>query len=83
MCLLGMVACVAIMYRCDHVFNAMNSKTPAKYRYAYLFVVAGAALEFAHLWQTWSIDYFSLILLSGVAIVFLIERRSQGCGYAG
>ena len=76
MCVIAMISCIVIMYRCDHVFNAMSAATPAKYRYAYLFVVAGAALEFAHLWQTWKIDWFTLVLICGVAIVFLIERRS-------
>jgi uncharacterized membrane protein YfhO len=83
MCLIAMLACAAIMYRCDHVFNDMDSKTPAKYRYAYLFVVAGAAMEFAYLWQTWKVDWFSLILMIGVAIVFLIERRSKVCANVG
>lgn len=74
--LLLLIACSAILVRCEPALNRMSPCTPWPIRYALLLIALGALLGiFGLLDDDGSTNPATVILASGIAILLMGERR--------
>lgn len=73
--LLLLIACCAILVRCEPALNRMSPCTPWPIRYALLLIALGAMLGIFGLLDGGSTHPATVILACGIAILLTGERR--------